>query len=362
MEIEIDLEYVKNNIDNLQNNRWLFVSSLQKCIRRGLHKEASQLWDVCKELNKFHATYRTSIIAIEDIGLGNPELVYDFLSTSLKKNNLIEKGGDEYIKNIVIELAKSIKDRTACDASWLAGKLSPPMLDNQSLTSYYKDPGLSVIERTVAGWLLTGTKKIKHEFITEKDSDSNIEDFVTINKDLGVDDKTLEIITCSYPYQKEPHLFAYPLLTLEFKKDLGKKIGTYNVGDFFEPKIESPVYYYRGIPILLAAVDGHTSEGKNVLGKVKQLTVIKKIIGHLSGDTQEYLLKHALFKAEGQVVNKRLLYPAATAIYQKSQNFYKEVELFKELTKEIQNILPQIHNIRENVLDYKFKNSYKSKI
>lgn len=359
--MELDLDYIKSNLESLKNNRWLLVSSLQKSVRRGLANEAAILWDVAKELDKFHVMYRASIIAIEDVGLGNPDLVHDFLSTSLKKANLLEKGGDNYVRQVIIDLANSVKDRTACDATWLAGKLTPPDIDNESLINYYKDNQLDIIERSLAGWLLTGTKKIKHGLIHDKDEISNLEDFIKINQDLGLDDKTLEVVKASYGYHKEPHIFAYPLLSLAFKNEQGRKLGSFTTGDSFGKDFETPIYYHRGIPILMSAVDGHTSEGKKVLEKVRQQKNIQNIVNGLSEEVQSYLLKHALFKAEGQVVNKRLFYPTASQIYKKSQIFFEDGKIIKELTQEVESILPEINNMRENVLNYTFKKGYKPK-
>lgn len=359
--MELDLEYIKENKESLKNNKWLLVSSLQKAIRRGLSIEAANLWEASKDLDKFYVCYRTSIMAIEDIGLGNPELVHDFLSTSLKKANLAEKGGDEYIKNTIIALANSVKDRTACDATWLAGKITPPDLERESLLEYYKDFQLDIIERALAGWLFTGTKKIKHGNITEKDEISQIEDFINLNRELGVDEKTLEVVSCSYGYHKEPHIFAYPLLSLALKNESGKKLGMYTTGDSFTKNFETPIYYHHGIPILMSAVDGHTSEGKKVLEKVKLQKNIQNIIKNLPKNVQNYLLKHALFKAEGQVVNKRLFYPTAGNIYKKSLSFYEDGSLIKELTNEIENMLNEINNMRENLLKYTFKNNNRLK-
>lgn len=234
--MELDQEYIKDNIENLKTKKWLLVSSLQKSVRRGLSNEAANLWEVSKHLDKFYVCYRTSIMAIEDIGLGNPQLVHDFLSTSLKKANLSEKGGDEYIKNIIIGLAQSIKDRTACDTTWLSNKVTIENVDNNILIEKYTDSQLDIVQRALAGWLLTGTKKIKHAIIDEHDSVSNIEQFIEINRQLGVEEKILEVVSASYSYHKEPHIFAYPLLSLALKNENDKKLGNYATGDFFEKK------------------------------------------------------------------------------------------------------------------------------
>lgn len=360
--MSVDIDYIKNNIDKFKNYKWLLVSSLQKAVRRGLADEAVMLWNIAKEIDKFYVTYRVSIMAIEDIGLGNPELVYDFLTTSLKKQNLLEKGGDSYIENVVRELALSVKDRTACDATWLAGKIEPPSLEKEDLINYFKDENLSVIERSLSGWLLTGTKKIKHPFITNFDDNSNIEELIQLHEELNIDQKSIDIIQSSYPYQKEPHLFAYGLLSNIIKKEKEQKLGIYKTGDSFEKKIDSPIYDFNGIPILYSSVDGHTSEGKRVLDKIRSKKEIQSIISHLDEEKQSYLLKHALFKAEGQLVNKRLFYPTASQIYKDSQSFYNDGKTdLKELIKTVEYMIPEINNLRESTLNYTFKknNSYK---
>lgn len=359
--MSIDIDYVKNNIDKFKNYKWLLVSSLQKSVRRGLAKEAGLLWDVASLIDKFYVSYRASIMAIEDVGLGNSPLVHDFLSTSLKKANIQEKGGDEYIRKVIMDLANSVKDRTACDLTWLSGKVIPNSLNKDQLIHCYKDESLELTERVLAGWLLTGTKKIKHGLISDKDNESDIELFTKINQQLGVKENILEVVTASYTYHKEPHIFAYPLLSLMLDNEKNKKLGAYTTGDSFSKNFDTPIYDFQGIPILMSAVDGHTSEGKKILEKVKLQKNIQTIIGHLQTEVQDYLLKHALFKAEGQIVNKRLFYPTASLIYKKSQNFYEDGQIIKELTQELDNMLPEIHNMRESALNYTFKKGYKPK-
>lgn len=360
--MSLDLEYIRNNIDKFKNYKWLLVSSLQKAIRRGMAEEAVTLWNVVKEIDKFYVSYRVSIMAIEDVGLGNQDLVYDFLTTSLKKQNLLDKGGDDYLENVVRELALSVKDRTACDATWLAGKIEPPSLEKEDLIAYFKDENLSIIERSLSGWLLTGTKKIKHPLVSNFDEQSNIEELIQLHEELTIDKKSIEVIKTSYPYQKEPHLFAYGLLTKNYENEKNQKLGEYTTGDSFEKKIETPIYNFNGIPILYSAVDGHTSEGKRVLDKIRTKKEIQAIISHLDEEKQSYLLKHALFKSEGQLVNKRLFYPTASQIYKSSQNFYNDGQTnLKELIKTVEYLIPEINNIRESTLNYTFKknNSYK---
>lgn len=111
----------------------------------------------------------------------------------------------------------------------------------------------------------------------------------------------------------------------------------------------------------MCSVDGHTSEGNKVLSQLRNYKTIQNIIKNLEIDTQNYLLKHSLFKVEGQIVNKRLVYPTASKIYKKSESFYENKELFSNLMNEVEILLPEIYNIRESVLNNLFKkNTYKN--
>ena len=99
-----------------------------------------------------------------------------------------------------------------------------------------------------------------------------------------------------------------------------------------------------------------------VLEKIKHNQEIQGIIKNLNENTQDYLLKHALFKIEGQLVNKRLFYPTAASIYRKSLNFYEDTLLFKDLSGKMETLLPEINNIRENILNYSLKKNNKPRI
>jgi len=53
---------------------------------------------------------RLSIIAVEDIGIANIPLIHDFLKTEIRKDNINDMGGKNYVLSIVDLMAKSPKD------------------------------------------------------------------------------------------------------------------------------------------------------------------------------------------------------------------------------------------------------------
>lgn len=337
-----------------KNYKWLFISSLQKAIRRGLVEESVILWEKSREIESFYAAYRVAIMAIEDVGLGNQDLVYDFLSTSLKKASVEEKGGEEYLKNVVRGLAGSVKDRSACDITWLAGHHNIGEKTQIELIDIYKNSEI-LLDRVLAAWLIVGTKKIKHS-IYNYDEKNEIESFLKINTELNYNDKAIEVVRASINYHKEPHIFAYPLLQNIFEKEKNANVSIYKTGDALNYNLDTPIYYFNEIPILLSAVDGHTAEGKKVIDKIKQNQSVKNILKNEDSNVKDYLLKHSLFKAEGQCVNKRLIYPTAIKIYKESQNFYQN-DSFKinELTEKVKELIPEINQMRIEVLNETFK-------
>ncbi len=349
-------------MNSIINNKWLLVSCLQKSIRRGFEEEAVMLWKHLKDIDRFYTIYRLSIMAIEDVGLGNIDLMYDFLSTGLKKVNLEQKGGNDYIEYIVKELAKSVKDRSACDISWLAS--GDNWIDDKNINKYqeiYQDETIPLRKRVLAGWLMVGTKKIKHQIIKDFDEQNHIGEFIELQKYNQVDEKIIKIVEESYPYQKEPHLFALPLLSQKLQQEQNIQIGKsqYKTGDFKEHKIEKNILDIEGLPIILEAIDGHTSEGKKIIQKLIREKDIQDEIKFLDFEEQEYLLKHILFQLEGQVVNKRLIYPTGISVYKEAQNFYKNPQInFIKLSQKIEEKIPYIHQLRKEIFKKPIKKFY----
>ena len=91
------------------------VSAIQKCIRRGLEREA-MLW--CLEMAHTSKAYyswmlgRLRVIAHEDIGLANPEAVMFVLVTTAVASEMYQKQGWRIMfGNCVRMLCRSLKSR-----------------------------------------------------------------------------------------------------------------------------------------------------------------------------------------------------------------------------------------------------------
>ena len=103
------------------------TSALQKSIRRGLEEDA-MYWALEFSLANYHAYLwkRLVVIAIEDIGGANPELVQLIITLSghirallkepdIKKRNAREKYSPHHVGFAILQMARSPKSREADD-------------------------------------------------------------------------------------------------------------------------------------------------------------------------------------------------------------------------------------------------------
>lgn len=311
-----------------KEDKWLLVSCLQKSIRKGFSDLAVSYADQLYEIERSYLLYRLSIIAVEDVGLGNPQLVDEFLSTEIKKANIEEKGGKDYILSITEKLAVSGKDRSACDLTVLASSIAPSFSFDDS-ESVFLDNNKDIVDRMLAGWNILGAKKNTNNLVINKED--NVESFLSLNKHLITDERILNIIKNGYKIHREPHFMAMGLLKNQLALEEGKVISKFKTGDFFSRNFDKT---FIDNFWLIDGVDWHTKEGKTAIYEfcnsstetIKYLKSIKtpyNIIPNVIGTL--------LFRAVGQQVNERLVYPTAV-------NIMKMVEkngLEKQLSLEI---------------------------
>lgn len=124
------------------------VSAIQKCIRRGLEREA-MLW--CIEMattSKMHYSWmlnRLQVIAHEDIGLANPQAVTFVMETVRVAKEYYQKQGWRIMfGNIVRILCRSIKSREGDHFVWVT-------LDEYDTTGPGEIPDVALDKHTQRG-------------------------------------------------------------------------------------------------------------------------------------------------------------------------------------------------------------------
>lgn len=295
---------------NAKEDKWLLISCLQKSIRKGFEKLALSYAEQLYEIDENYLIHRLSIIALEDIGLANIELVQHFLSNENNIDIINERGGKKYILDTIVQFCHSNKDRTVAELTELA-KMSPPLkiTDTLYLENIFMDENIALINRVLAGWELLGSQKLKNPLISNEEED--IENFLEINSKVVNNKAILEILKNAYLMHREPYYISLGLLSNVFDKEKNEKIGRHITGSIIENSFEQKLINNKW---LIDGIDWHTKEGKVAIAQfidhnpdiVKELK--KSGADYKNMSTAIGLL---MFRADGHYVNKRIVYPSA---------------------------------------------------
>lgn len=314
-------------------HKWILISCLQKAIRKGLVSEAvsygEELWDI----DRNYLIYRLSIIAIEDIGIANIDLVHEFIKTEIKKKNIEELGGKDYILGLIKKFSLSIKDRSACDLINICSFCDEKYkIEAKEKEDIFLDKEEVLIKRMMAGWECLGSKKIKNDYVYNKED--NLEKFLELNQKLTKNQKILDLISICYKIHREPHFIALGLLESSFEEEKNNQIGKYKVGDFVYKKYQPK--YVQNKNWIIDGVDWHTKEGKYAIYE------LLKTKAEVSEYCKQYLLDKdslasaigmILFRTIGQEVDKRLVYNTAISIYKITDEINLRSSLLNEQVK-----------------------------
>lgn len=311
-------------------NKWILVSCLQKSIRKGFVVLAQKYAEELFEFEKNYLIYRLSIIAVEDVGLGDVDLVYDFLSTEIKKANIEERGGKDYVMGLVEKLCLANKDRSACDLISLSFLYEDTMLDSANHKETFLNNNEMLVKRVLSAWEMLGAKKMKNPLI--KNNDDNINLFLELNSELVEDPKVLKIMELSYKIHNEPHFIAIGLLSYLYTKEkrAKSKIGKYNAGDILVK--DFPIELIKD-KWLLDGIDWHTREGKAAVYELsKEQIEVNKYLREFLIDSESIstALGMLLFRKVGHQVNKRLIYQNSVAILKTSEQITFKKMLYND--------------------------------
>lgn len=312
--------------------RWIMSSALQKSIRRGLVEPAANCAAYLWETDRNYLCYRLGVIIAEDVGIADVELTQRYLSTRIAKSKIDEAGGLEFVLEIVKDACDSVKDRTSCDAAYVASFIPMPILSGsfdemEAQASHTAlDRTIRIYDRINSLWLLLGGKKFKRddEFPLNypNDSKGRIKDDVdrakkvveSIMPGIGLASafenawiSHAENIALGFPFSAEA------LCNGTAKSDdstIGRVVRKSFVGD------PLAIHAGTGISIPAAAIDGHVSEGKKALFSYLESSAFGKELNSMRIPESDKLgiMKHCLFRIEGHEVDKRIYYPLAVDV------------------------------------------------
>jgi len=311
-----------------KEDKWLLVSCLQKSIRKGFKELALNYADKLYELDRSYLLYRLSIIAIEDIGLGDIDLIHDFLSTEIRKANIESRGGKNYVMQVVENLTLSVKDRSACDIISLASFYYEPSNMPKTPDEIFLDTNESMVNRVLAGWKILGGKKHKN-ILVGLDEQHDFEKFLALNQKIVKNQKILDILKFSNIIHKEPHFIAFGLLYSMYEKQVEEKttIGKYIAGQSVNRPYPIKMVQNKW---LIDGIDWHTKEGKSAIFEFTKsncglIKYLKTMV--IDSETMTSIIGMLLFRQNGHHVDKRLFYPTSVNVLKTTQQL-----IFKSMT------------------------------
>ena len=166
-------------VEPMIGDRWLLASALQKSIRRGESERALQaglgLW--LHDRRRFWD--RLLVVALEDIGCGDPNVLVQVLA-GISSTDLRRQKGDIYVGlHLTRLLCGTVKSRLV-DAVFIQAEKSNRFhavrqefasASDQLLARCVRDKEIPLIERAIAVWLLAGTKRFRSEIMPPRVGD-----------------------------------------------------------------------------------------------------------------------------------------------------------------------------------------------
>lgn len=372
--------------------KWLLSSALQKSLRRGNYELAKTYVDFLWEHDRSYLTYRLGTIITEDVGITNIPLLKKYLDTKLKKEEINNMGGLDFIQEIVKQSCESLKDRSSCDAAYFSSYFSFSNKISEALNSFKKEndkvsylreviknKDYSYVDRINAGWVILGNHTFKNDklpffssyLVNEKSKNiDNLESFI---ESFELSEDFLNVMRNAHLTQKEQIVLGLPIVQYMFNEDLEKNetVKKINIGDTIEKvycleqSYEQP---HIKLNILNSSIDGHTREGRIVFANyLKMKNAFTDYMNKLKVpyESRSLILSHCLFRVEGHEVNKRIYFPGAVKMmldcsqsvlnmklgYEADTNPEENnIPSFKEIRNIILNDMNIINGLRENVI------------
>ncbi len=334
------------------DDKYLLVSILQKSIRLGMTQSAREAATKLFEIDKNYLMYRMMIIAFEDVGLGNFDLMKDITSYKWGVRKFKERNIDflTYFQELSDKLCASLKDRTACDATYL---LSMAYGANDIDNVCRSIPAMGEIWKS---WQTLGFKR--YPINDRKGEEDNLEAYIKeIDAITGTNNSYLNDF---YSTQVDPFFLSIPILR--------KYLTPTHISESASKADFNLSFLTNDCDFPLGAVDGHTRIGANCIktflnkNQKEIMSLFKQ--SHLISSEDLYLLtKKCLFRVEGQNVNPKLLYPLALEIKDLVQKkeceyYFPQVNWLEyiQLGKFLKQHLSEINALRISQLKAAFLN------
>lgn len=295
------------------NSRWRIVSCVQKAIRHGDVDMAMHAAHAAACIDSNYLFRRLSVCSIEDVGIGNLFGVAATMAAMGRKVWRDQLGQAKVAVWLAKTLAEGMKDRLACEFYvWVdfsreltREKEAWADLSNQELISRMQDSELDWGRRTMAAWLLAGTKKFGGMTMPQ------------------TNDRPRQNLMRVYAQSDMPLIMYYLAEMAARRCNENLFISMYAMNEMLRGAIDCTVRQFQVPPVrklghlLSAAYDMHTREGKIALGKfVKECSAVNQFLKPIpEREMRDLLIGCGVFCAEGGVLERRPSSPEIDAVY-----------------------------------------------
>jgi hypothetical protein len=290
------------------DNKWLVRSGLQKAIRRGDVETALKCAGYLYNDDPTYLWRSLAIITIEDISIGNPELVWQVVAFSKNKKVRMSLGDLTLTAHVIEEACKSPKSRICCELSVSVD------YSTEGIVQYNRYSQMSTEE--LVGWALegNGTETLEERylaictlagFVPRKTEQRRKRDIPGLTQVIDAYCERLPeeyhhaIKQCTLSAVDSMHLALAPILEL-----------SHNTMGGWEVEPDDMPIELRLKGLSGAALDMHNRQGKFAL-KAFYTSLRKEyeVIDAIPSEKAVYAMGSTVFVVEGGQVDRRLVIP-----------------------------------------------------
>ena len=290
-------------------------SVMQKAIRRGdeLHALAAAATLVESDSNRLWR--RLLVIAYEDIGIGDLEIVGWITASHAQKRWRAAHGGEwPVVALLITRMCQAKKDRTADDLLHLAEN-DPSLNDHRRcwssapidrLLEFIKDPEIDFAEQALAIWLSVGTDRYRSPRLRERRGSP--EEVFAAFKSLEVPDDVLAITWIGHKKMSWPLAAFLPAVWLRSQ----------NEDVQIQSDLLPPSACLESVPSY--ALDTYTRSGKAAIRQLLQTSAPLRSFLGLHAPEQDWpkIVAVMLFRIEGGLMTNRLRWPSGEQIKERA--------------------------------------------
>lgn len=301
----------KPDTSGLMNDPWIAVSALQKSIRRGDTDNAMTAASFLIDRQPDRFWRRLCVIAIEDIGVGDLATVGEVMLASGRRKWREEIGHWNVAAELVQRLCSTRKCRdtehvlVVADHDPAFGRQRSEFLDRSArhLCGILSDANRSLPERALAAWLIAGTERYPSPVISARAG--SFSTLLDCYRHMGVPEDVLEIAKLGSTRMREPHPVVLPLIWSAAAASPSITV---------EETAFDPPPLIRGWPAW--SLDQHTRSGKKAIAMFASRCLPLRVMvdRHLSPEQIAEFFGTLIFRAEGSLVDRRLVYSGSQAL------------------------------------------------